>query len=295
MSTEAADPRHADLDRRPLEDAVAAMWQGQSAAVAVVGDQLTAITRAARAAAERLRVGSARLAYCGAGTSGRLAVQDGVELVPTFGWSPERLVYLMAGGSDALTGAVEGAEDDERTARAAIATHAIGAADVVIALAASGRTPFTCAVIESARAAGALTVGIANNPGTRLLAAAEHAILLDTGSEVIAGSTRMAAGTAQRAALTVLSSAIMVALGRVHQGRMVAMRATNAKLHTRAAAMVADLAGVGEGAAEAALVTSGRDIALAVLIARGLSPAAARAALAQHSGSLAAALRELGE
>ena len=294
MSTEAADPRHADLERRPLGEAVRAMWAGQRAAVACVESQLSAIAAAAKAAAERLGdVG--RIIYAGAGTSGRLAVQDGVELVPTFGWPPERLAYCIAGGPKALTGAVEGAEDDEDAARSGIAANALGRADVLIALAASGRTPFTCAALEAGRAAGALTIGIANNRGTRLLAGSEHPILLETGAEVIAGSTRMAAGTAQRAALTVLSSAIMLALGRVHQGRMVAMRPTNAKLLGRAAAMVAELAGVDEAAAQAALAASGQDVSLAVLIAGGLSPLSARETLARHGGVLASALAETGE
>lgn len=294
MSTEAADPRHADLAMRPLGEAVAAMWEGQRAAVGAVENQLGAIAAAARAAAERLS-GGGKLAYAGAGTSGRIAVQDGVELVPTFGWPPARLAYLMAGGTPALTGAVEGAEDDGPAAREAVAGEGLGATDVLIALAASGRTPFTCAAVVAARAAGALTIAFANNPGTPLLASAEHAILLDTGPEVIAGSTRMGAGTAQRAALTVLSSAIMVALGRVHAGRMVAMMPTNAKLQARAAAIVAELAGVGEAEATAALAASGLDIQVAVLMARGVASDDARARLARHDGALARALDELGD
>lgn len=295
MSTEAADPRHADLAARPLGDAVAAMWEGQCRAVAAVEAQLAAIAAAAGAAAERLRGGSGRIVYAGAGTSGRLAVQDGVELVPTFGWPPERLIYLLAGGRPALTGAVEGAEDSEEAAREEVAAARIGASDVLVALAASGRTPYSCAVLETARAAGALTIGLANNRAARLLAAAEHPILLDTGAEVIAGSTRMAAGTAQRAALTILSSAVMLALGRVHAGRMVAMRPSNAKLRARAREMVAELAGVSAQEAEKALAASGMEVPLAVLVARGLSPQAARAALEKHGGALGAALAERGE
>ena len=292
MPTETVDPRHADIATRPLADAVAAMWEGQRAAVASLESQLGAIAAAAAAMAERLREGSGRIAYAGAGTSGRIAVQDGVELVPTFGWEPARLAYLMAGGPPALTGAVEGAEDDEEAGRAAVARHAIGPADVLIALAASGRTPFTCAALEEARARGALTVGIANNPGTRLLGGAEHAILADTGAEVIAGSTRMGAGTAQRAALTVLSSAAMVGLGLVHEGRMVAMRPTNAKLKARAAAMVAELAGIAVDRAEQALSRSGGDVSLAVMIARGMDADEAARLLARHQGRLADALNE---
>lgn len=292
MSTEAADPAYADIAARPLTEAVTAMWNGQRAAVAVLESQLGGIAAAAEAMAERLRAGNGLIAYAGAGTSGRIAVQDGVELVPTFGWDPARLVYLLAGGSAALAGAVEGAEDDEAAGRAAVAEHALGRSDVLIALAASGRTPFTCAALEEAQARGALTIGIANNPGTRLLQSAEHAILADTGAEVIAGSTRMSAGTAQRAALTVLSSAAMVALGLVHQGRMVAMRPTNAKLKARAAAMIAELADVPHERALAALGHSGGDVSMAVLIARGLDADRAARLLARHRGHLAAALEE---
>lgn len=292
MSTEAADPRHADLATRPLADAVEAMWEGQRGAVAAVQSQLGVIATAAGAAAERLRGGTGRIAYAGAGTSGRLGVQDGVELVPTFGWDRSRLAFLIAGGDAALTGAVEGAEDDEKAARAVVAAEALGPHDVMIAIAASGRTPFTCAALEAAREAGALAIGIANNPATRLLAAADHGLLLDTGAEAIAGSTRMGAGTAQRAALTVLSSAIMVALGRVHRGRMVAMLPTNAKLRERGAAMVADLAGLEEAEAHAAFAAADGDVSVAVLVAGGLMPDDARAALARHGGVLADALTE---
>lgn len=294
MSTETADPRHADLATRPLADAVEAMWEGQRSAVAAVQSQLGVIAAAADAAAARLRGGTGRIAYAGAGTSGRLGVQDGVELVPTFGWDRARLAFLIAGGDAALTGAVEGAEDDEDAARAAVVAEALGPHDVMIAIAASGRTPFTCAALEAARAAGSLAIGIANNQGTRLLAAADHAIVLETGSEVIAGSTRMGAGTAQRATLTVLSSAIMVALGRVHRGRMVAMLPTNAKLRTRGAAMVADLAGVGNAEARAAFGAAEGDVSVAVLIARGMTLADAREALARHGGVLADALAAEG-
>ncbi len=292
MPTETVDPRHADIANRPLVEAVSAIWDGQRAAVVSLESQVGAITDAATDMAGRLREGSGRIAYAGAGTSGRIAVQDGVELVPTFGWDPARLAYLMAGGAAALMGAVEGAEDDEEAGRVAVAAYALGQADVLIALAASGRTPFTCAALAAARERGTLTVAIANNPGSRLLASADHPILADTGAEVIAGSTRMGAGTAQRAALTTLSSAAMIALGLVHQGRMVAMRPTNAKLQDRAADMVAELAGVPRDDAEAALAISKGDVSLAVLVARGMGVEDAARLLAANQGRLAAALNE---
>ena len=147
-----------------------------------------------------------RLIYAGAGTSGRLAVQDGAELMPTFSWPPDRLVLLIAGGDKALIRAVEGAEDDVKTAQALIKTHKVEKPDVLIAVAASGTTPFTLACLRSAKRAGALTIGIANNPKTPILDDADHPILLETGPEPIAGSTRMNAGTAQRITLGLLSS-----------------------------------------------------------------------------------------
>jgi N-acetylmuramic acid 6-phosphate etherase len=293
MPTETADPRFAEIESLPLADAVRVMWEGQRAAIDALETRCEAIAKAAEAAARRLRRGKGRLVYAGAGTSGRVAVQDGVELVPTFGWEETRLHWLLAGGDAALAGAVEGAEDDAAAARAAVAEAAIGPDDVLIAVAASGRTPFTCAAAEAARNAGAQVIGIANNAGAPLLSLADHAILAETGAEVIAGSTRMQAGTAQRATLTLLSTAIMIALGRVHRGRMIAMRPTNAKLRDRARRMVAELAEVEDNLAVDALARSDGDIATAVLIARGASREQADVLLVRYEGRLADALAGL--
>lgn len=292
-ATELADPRYRDLDAWPPEAALAALWEGQMAAAAAVHAALPAIAAAAAAAAPRLEAGG-RLVYAGAGTSGRLAVQDAVELVPTFGWPAARLVLLPAGGPAALTGAVEGAEDDAAAARAAVAEHALGAADVAIGVAASGGTPFTCAVLEAASARGALTIGIANSPGTKLLALAAHPILAATGAEPIAGSTRLKAGTAQKIVLNLFSTLLMLRLGHVHRGRMVDMVAGNAKLRARARAMLRDLTGVEEAAAESALAAAAGNVKTAVLLLRGLDLPAARALLLRHRGRLRAALAELG-
>ncbi|KQT34605.1 N-acetylmuramic acid 6-phosphate etherase [Sphingomonas sp. Leaf412] len=285
MTTESVDPRFLDIDAWPVADAVAAMAAGQARAVAALTPALPAIAAAAEAGAARLRRGG-RLAYAGAGTSGRLAVQDGVELTPTFDWPEERLVFLLAGGATAMMRGIEGAEDDGDAARAAVAQAMLGADDVLVAVAASGRTPYTRAATTAARAAGALTIAIANNVAAPLLIDAAHALLLDTGAEVVAGSTRMQAGTAQKAALNILSTAMMLRLGLVHRGRMVAMRATNAKLRSRAEAMVADLAGVGRAAAAAALSATGYAIRPAILVARGATPDEAAARLAAAGGDL---------
>lgn len=293
-STETLDPRYLDLDRWPTEMAVEAMLEGQMAAIAAIQSQTAAIADAAEAAAARLGRGG-RLIFVGAGTSGRLAVQDGTELHPTFGWPMERLVFLMAGGPGALTAAFEGAEDDTAAAQAAIDRCAILPADVVIGVAASGRTPYTVAAIARARAAGALTIAIVNNAATPLIDAAEHGLVAVTGSEIVAGSTRMKAGTAQKAMLNLLSTAIMIRLGLVYRGRMVAMRVSNAKLLRRARQMVQDLAGVAPEAAARALDVADNDIRLGILVAMGVSADDGRALLDRHGGNLRDALDERTE
>jgi N-acetylmuramic acid 6-phosphate etherase len=285
MNTEALDARYLDLDLWPTELAVEAMLEGQMAAIAAIQSQTKAIARAAEAAAARLGE-TGRLVFVGAGTSGRLAVQDGTELYPTFGWTMNRMVFLMAGGIGALTEAYEGAEDDVEAGRTEIIGHGIGPSDVVIGVAASGRTPYTLAAIEQARAAGALTIGIANNPGSPLAEQAEHAIVAVTGSEIVAGSTRMKAGTAQKAALNLLSTAIMIRRGLVYEGRMVAMRISNAKLLQRGRSMVQDIAGVDAEAAARALEAADNEIRLGVIVAMGVQAEEGRALLEAHGGSL---------
>lgn len=289
MSTETVDPRFVDIDRWPTMAAVEAMLEGQLAAVAALKCQTAAIAAAAEAAAARLHKGG-RLVYAGAGTSGRLAVQDGVELTPTYNWPADRLVFLVAGGTAALLRSVEGAEDDVAVAREETLAADVGPNDVLIAVAASGRTPYAVAALETARARGALTIAIANNPGTPLLEGADHPILADTGSEIVAGSTRMKAGTAQKAALNILSTAIMLRCGLVHRGLMVNMRISNEKLALRARRMVATLAGTDEAQAADALARADNDLRRAVLVARGLSPRDAAARLASAGGDLGSAL-----
>ncbi|WP_390550970.1 N-acetylmuramic acid 6-phosphate etherase [Qipengyuania sp. MTN3-11] len=279
MSTESIDPDLKEIDRWPLERAIAAILAGQGRAVAAVAQVSPQIADAANAAAGRLG-SSGRIAYAGAGTSGRIGVQDGVELTPTFGWPEDRLAFFLAGGPDAMMRAVEGAEDDEHAGRMAVSDAGLGRADVLIALAASGRTPFTIGAVREARERGALAIAFANNPDSPLMAAAgEHGILLATGPEAIAGSTRLGAGTAQKAALNALSTAIMLKLGLVYRGLMVNMRISNAKLEGRAIAMIESVAGADADRAKDALAMAEGDIRTAVLIALGLDRAAARQAL----------------
>ena len=294
MSTEMMSSRFADLDLWPSRDAVLAMMEGQLAAAAAVQSQATAIAAAADQAAARLKAGAGRLVYIGAGTSGRIAVQDGVELVPTYDWPEERLLYALAGGTEALLTSVEGAEDDASAGEELMRSAALGPEDVAIGVAASGRTPYTVAALRTAGGQGALTIAISSNASTPLLEAASHPILLDTGAEIVAGSTRMKAGTAQKIALNLLSTTIMLRLGRIYKGLMVNMRVSNRKLQARAAFMVAEMSGVSLGAAEEAMADAGGDIKLAALLAIGYEAGAAREALAETTGNLRSAIERLG-
>ena len=294
MDTEASLMRYRDADAWPAADAMAAMLENQFGAFAAVRQALPALAEAATAAAVRLRGGEGRLIYCGAGASGRLAVQDGVELRPTFGWPDARLAYLIAGGEAALVRSAEGAEDDAAAGGAAMAALGPGPADVALCVAASGATPYTRAVQAQARSAGALTVALACNPGAPLLQEAEYPVLLHTGPEFLAGSTRMTAGTAQKVALNLLSTRVMSELGRVHRGLMVDMVPSNAKLVARAHRMVASIAGVPLDEAAAAWEAAGRSVRVAALMLRGLDRSAAEAALHAAGGRLDRAMEAAG-
>jgi len=286
MTTERPSPRFADIDIWEPSDVLEAMIGGQFAAVAAVRAALPAIERAGLAMEPRLRAGG-RLIYAGAGTSGRLAVQDGAELMPTFGWPRERLVLLLAGGGAAMMQAVEGAEDQVGRSNELID---VGAKDVMVALAASGTTPFTVSCLREARRRGALTIGIANNRDTPLLSDAEHGIFLDTGAEPIAGSTRMNAGTAQRITLSLLSTLVMIRLGHVYRGLMVDVQAANTKLTRRKREMLMHLTGSRATEAEAALLRADGNVKLAVLLLKGCNLERALSLLERTGGKLRAAI-----
>src|ERR1051325_5237534 len=270
MPTEQIDPRYADLDSWSTADMLAAMYDGQLAAAAAVRGAIPAIGAAVDDAVPALQRGG-RIVYVGAGTSGRIGVQDGTELTPTYDWPSERLVFAMAGGPAALMQSSEGAEDNEPAGAQAMMDAKIGRDDVVIGIAASGTTPFTIGALRAAGAAGAVTIAIANNPGAPLFEVARHRILADTGSEVVAGSTRMNAGTAQKIVLNLISTTLMVKLGRVYRGLMVDMRARNAKLRRRATAIIAEIIGCPEGDAARYLEQADRDLKTAVRVGSGLS------------------------
>jgi N-acetylmuramic acid 6-phosphate etherase len=298
-ATEAVSPRFRDLDAWPPNDILQGLWEGQMAAVAAVRTALPALEQAVAASLPRMEgEAGGRLIYAGAGTSGRIGVQDGAELPPTFDWPTERLVLLMAGGDQAFTRSIENAEDDREAAIAAVERHRVGPKDVLLGIAASGNTPFTVAAIAAARARGALTIGIVNSPGGTLLAACEHPILVETGAEALAGSTRLQAGTAQKVVLNLFSTLLMVRLGRVHRGLMVDMQARNAKLRLRAIRMLRELTAdedpqPPEADLIAALEASGGRVKTAVLVLRGLDRGAAESLLRRHGGKLRVALAAL--
>ncbi len=291
-ATESADARFADLDAWPPETVLETLWESQLAAVAAVRSALNQLASACRAAAARLAEGG-RIVYTGAGTSGRIAAQDGAELGPTFGWPAERILLLPAGGAEALVRAIENAEDNSEAAEKAVKEHAIGARDVVLAIAASGTTPYTVTFVALARQAGALTIGIANSPGMKLLSEAEFPILIETGAEAIAGSTRLKAGTAQKVAINLFSSLVMILLNHVYHGRMVDLEITNAKLAQRAVRTLAELTGTSEDSAAPLLARAEGNVKRALLLAHGLTPEQANQMLAQHRGNLRAALASL--
>jgi N-acetylmuramic acid 6-phosphate etherase len=289
MSTERPSPRYAEIDAWEAQDALDAMIDGQFAAVAAVRAARSAIEQAAKATEARLRY-RGRLIYVGAGTSGRLAVQDGAELMPTFSWPRERLVLIMAGGVPALTQSIEGAEDFAEQGAQQIREHGVDSRDVVVAVAASGTTPFTLAALRQAKRLGALSIGIANNRDTPLLNDAHHAIWLDTGSEPIAGSTRLIAGTAQKITLNLLSSLLMILLGRVYGGLMVDVQATNEKLLRRSEDMVMRLAGGTRDQARDSLGRAEGSVKLAVLLSSGCDLKTAKSLLDRGEGQLRKAL-----
>lgn len=252
LKTETPDQRHADLDLYSTEELVAVLADDQLNAVNAVRAAAPAISHAITAALPRIEAGG-RLIYVGAGTSGRLGVLDSVELYPTFSWPHERAVALLAGGVDAMFVAVEGAEDDLPKGASDLRELNPGPNDVVLLLAASGGTPYVLGALRAAREAGALTVGFANNTDAPVAAEAEIGVTLDTGSEVISGSTRLKAGTSQKIALNTFSSALMVRLNKVYGNLMVDLKPTNAKLVLRAVRLTMFATGADENAAREVL------------------------------------------
>ncbi|MCA1247682.1 N-acetylmuramic acid 6-phosphate etherase [Massilia oculi] len=286
LKTETPAGDHASLDQYPTAELVNVLVDDQLGAVNAVRAAAPAIAAAVGAALPRVQAGG-RLVYVGAGTSGRLGVLDSVELYPTFSWPHERALALLAGGQDAMFVAVEGAEDDFAQGAADLKGAGVDAHDVVLLVAASGHTPYVLGALGAAREIGALTIGFANNPGAPVATDAEIGITLDTGPEVISGSTRLKAGTSQKIALNTFSSALMVRLNKVYGNLMVDLKATNAKLVRRAIRLTVFATGAEEAAAQAVLEQCGYHVKTAVVaLAKQTSVEQAQALLEAAHGSV---------
>ncbi|BCG98746.1 N-acetylmuramic acid 6-phosphate etherase [Mesorhizobium loti] len=281
--TEALHRNAEGLDIQAPEAILVSLADAQIEAAKAVHNAIPAIARAAEIIASRLN-GGGKLAYAAAGSSGLMALADALELPGTFGIQRDRIAILIAGGDEAFKTLAGGPEDDTEEAAAAVAKAGIGAGDCLIALSASGTTPYAVRAIEDARRRGAATIGIANNRGSALLRQAETAILLETPPEVIAGSTRMGAGTAQKIALNMLSTLTAVHLGHVHDGYMVNLMADNIKLRDRAARIVAALSGRDRDEAARLLEKSGGAVKTAILLAAGADSADAAEKLLEGTG-----------
>jgi N-acetylmuramic acid 6-phosphate etherase len=290
LQTEMIDPRYRDIDAASVEELARLMNEADATVPAAVGAAMDQIVPAIEAVSDRL-AGGGRLFYVGAGTAGRIGVLDASEWVPTFNTPPDLAQGIMAGGPDAILNAIEGAEDDVDAGFEVIAEHAVTKQDAVVGIAASGRTPYVLAAVRGARLRGALTVGLSCNIATPLSAEAECPIEVPVGPELLAGSTRLKAGTAQKLVLNMISTIAMVRLGKTYGNLMVDLRATNGKLRERAVAIVQAVTGADRARSEAALQQAGLDVKLAILIvAREVDLDEAQRRLTAADGRLRAAL-----
>ncbi|MFI9236037.1 N-acetylmuramic acid 6-phosphate etherase [Streptomyces sp. NPDC053079] len=291
LTTEAFRADLADIDRLPTQ-AIAKIMNAEDATVAgAVAERLPEIAAAIDATAARMSRGG-RLIYAGAGTAGRLGVLDASECPPTFNTDPAQVVGLIAGGPPALISAVEGAEDSAALAAGDLDALKVRADDTVVGVSASGRTPYAVGAVRHARAAGALTVGLSCNARSELGAAAEHAIEVVVGPELLTGSTRLKAGTAQKLVLNMLSTITMIRLGKTYGNLMVDVRASNEKLRARSRRIVSLATGAPDAEIEAALAATDGEVKNAILVLLGDvdGPTAARL-LEESHGHLRAALR----
>lgn len=290
LTTEAFRPELADIDQLPTLD-IAKLMNAEDAAVpTAVSAQLPLIAAAIDAIAERMARGG-RLIYAGAGTAGRLGVLDASECPPTFNTAPSQVVGLIAGGQEAVVTSIEGAEDSAELARTDLDALALTPDDTVVGVSASGRTPYAVGAVEHARATGALTVGVSCNTASALAAAADHGIEIVVGPELVTGSTRLKAGTAQKLVLNMLSTITMIRLGKTYGNLMVDVRATNDKLRARSHRIVALATGATDTEIETALTASGGQVKNAILtILSGVDPSTATRLLTENDGHLRAAL-----
>ena len=296
VATETIDKDLLDLDLHSNKEILTTLLASQQCAVDAVDKARDQLDCAVISAAGRLSKGDGRLVMVGAGASGRLAVQDGAELWPTFSWPHHRLLCVMAGGDTALVKSIEGVEDDAQAASEQVESCQINASDVVVGVAASGKSPWTCQWLAASFDAGALCIGMANNKDTQLLALADCPVFLDTGAEVLAGSTRMSAGTAQKIALNLFSTTLMIRMNRTYGNLMVDMGAVNAKLDQRRIHLLQGvLPEIGDALAAQCIAKAEGWVKLSALIARGDSAERGRERLRAHAGSLRSALHELDQ
>ncbi|MFM7205743.1 MAG: N-acetylmuramic acid 6-phosphate etherase [Planctomycetaceae bacterium] len=290
LTTEAVNPASARIDELDAAGIVAVMNAEDAAVAAAVARESAAIARAIEVIADRFRRGG-RLVYIGAGTSGRLGVLDASECPPTFGTRPDMVVGLIAGGTQALTRAVEGAEDSPDLAARDLEAIGLGGDDVLVGIATSGRTPYVLGGLAHARTVGAFAIGFACNANSELAGVAEVMIVPDVGPEIVAGSTRLKAGTATKMVLNMLTTGAMIRIGKTYGKLMVDLRATNTKLVARTRRIVAMLTGVAEAEAERLVAEADGELKTAVVAKmRGVSPAEARRLLAAADGHLRRAL-----
>ena len=293
LPTEARHPATGDLDTWPPENVVKLMLDEEIGAVRAARAKAPVIGRAARLVADRLAVGG-RLVYVGAGTSGRLGNLDAVECVPTFGVPPSRVASVIAGGPQALTRSVEGAEDNGRDAEARMRRIAVGPTDAVCCIAASGVTPFVRSALEYARFRRAATIFVTCGAPDDAIELADVVIDVRTGPEVIAGSTRLKAGTATKVVLNAISTTAFVLLGKTYAGLMVDVRPTNAKLWARATRIVSTLTGLDDVTARALIEKAGGRAKVAIVMHHGrVGAARARELLIEHKGALRAIVGDI--
>ncbi len=286
LTTERANPSSENIDAMTALEAVSLINEEDTKAAAAVREALPEIAEAVEVIAAALSAGG-RLFYLGAGTSGRLGVLDAVECVPTFSAPPDLIQGVIAGGEKALTQSIEGAEDRAEGGRDDLIKRGLRAADVVCGIAASGRTPYVIGGLDYARGLGAKTIAIACNRDSAIGALADVSICVDAGPEVIAGSTRMKAGTAQKMILNMLSTVAMIRRGKVYGNLMVDVKVSNQKLTERACGLVMQLAGVDDGEARELLARANNEVKTAVAMRRlGLDSAEARRRLQMASGRL---------
>ncbi|WP_333741498.1 N-acetylmuramic acid 6-phosphate etherase [Streptomyces sp. IBSBF 2806] len=294
LTTEAFRPDLSEIDRLPTLD-IARLMNGEDAGVpAAVAAQLPAIAAVIDAVAERMARGG-RLVYAGAGTAGRLGVLDASECPPTFGTAPGQVVAVIAGGPSAVVTSVEGAEDSPELAETDLAALSLTPDDTVIGVSASGRTPYAVGAVRYARSQGALTVGLACNPGSALASAADHGIEVVVGPELLTGSTRLKAGTAQKLVLNMISTVAMIRLGKTFGNLMVDVRASNDKLRARSRRIVALATGAADDTVEAALAAADGEVKNAILVVlTGVDGPTAGRLLEESGGHLRAALTAAG-